>query len=122
MRLRLALFAVGTVPLIAACAVLYATWPGPVPVQPLALFPAVVLAMIPVMLILPRHILRTTEALDRSRAEMTRLYEGAKADALRDGLTGLGNHRAFQEELDRQLEWYSATRSPSRCCSSTSTT
>jgi diguanylate cyclase (GGDEF)-like protein len=27
-------------------------------------------------------------------------------DALRDPLTGLGNHRAFQEELERQLEWY----------------
>jgi diguanylate cyclase (GGDEF)-like protein len=31
-------------------------------------------------------------------------YEAAVADALLDPLTGLGNHRAFQEELDRQVE------------------
>jgi diguanylate cyclase (GGDEF)-like protein len=31
-------------------------------------------------------------------------YEAALADALRDPLTGLGNHRAFHEELDRQVE------------------
>ncbi len=31
-------------------------------------------------------------------------YEIALADALSDGLTRLGNHRAFQEELDRQVE------------------
>jgi diguanylate cyclase (GGDEF)-like protein len=33
--------------------------------------------------------------------ELTQLYDRARLDALRDGLTGLGNHRAFQEELDR---------------------
>ncbi len=44
------------------------------------------------------------------------------ADALRDPLTGLGNHRAFQEELDRQVEPAPALwRARSRCCSSTST-
>ena len=37
---------------------------------------------------------------------MQLLYERARADALHDALTGLGNHRAFQEELDRQLEFY----------------
>ncbi|MEX0710268.1 MAG: bifunctional diguanylate cyclase/phosphodiesterase [Chloroflexota bacterium] len=31
-------------------------------------------------------------------------YQAAVADTLRDPLTGLGNHRAFQEELDRQTE------------------
>src|SRR5262249_35158136 len=38
--------------------------------------------------------------------EMTKMYETAREDSLRDALTGLGNHRAFQEELDRELEWY----------------
>ena len=33
------------------------------------------------------------------------LYGRARLDALIDGLTGLGNHRAFQEELARQLEF-----------------
>jgi len=42
--------------------------------------------------------------LARSRAELTVAYQAALADSLRDPLTGLGNHRAFQEELDRQVE------------------
>jgi len=42
--------------------------------------------------------------LAESRADLTVRYEAALADALTDPLTGLGNHRAFQEELDRQVE------------------
>jgi diguanylate cyclase (GGDEF)-like protein len=42
--------------------------------------------------------------LTRSRNELQSRYQQALADALRDPLTGLGNHRAFQEELDRQVE------------------
>lgn len=40
----------------------------------------------------------------RSRADLEVRYQAALADALEDQLTGLGNHRAFQEELDRQVE------------------
>ncbi len=39
----------------------------------------------------------------RSRADLEVRYQAALADALEDQLTGLGNHRAFQEELDRQV-------------------
>lgn len=46
--------------------------------------------------------------LTRSRADLQVRYQEAMADALRDPLTGLGNHRAFQEELDSQIE--TATR------------
>ncbi|MDQ2854276.1 MAG: bifunctional diguanylate cyclase/phosphodiesterase [Chloroflexota bacterium] len=42
--------------------------------------------------------------LVRSRADLQVRYQAAIADALRDPLTGLGNHRAFQEELDSQVE------------------
>jgi diguanylate cyclase (GGDEF)-like protein len=42
--------------------------------------------------------------LAASQAELQDRYQEALADALRDPLTGLGNHRAFQEELDRQVE------------------
>jgi diguanylate cyclase (GGDEF)-like protein len=42
--------------------------------------------------------------LARSRADLNDRYQAALADALLDPLTGLGNHRAFQEELDRQVE------------------
>ncbi|HEY8921593.1 MAG TPA: EAL domain-containing protein [Candidatus Limnocylindria bacterium] len=46
--------------------------------------------------------------LTRSRADLQVRYQEAVADALLDPLTGLGNHRAFQEELDSQIE--NATR------------
>ncbi|HEX5013136.1 MAG TPA: bifunctional diguanylate cyclase/phosphodiesterase [Candidatus Limnocylindrales bacterium] len=47
---------------------------------------------------------REVDALERERDELKRLYGRARHDALVDGLTGLGNHRAFQDELARQLE------------------
>lgn len=42
--------------------------------------------------------------LIRSRADLQVRYQEAVADALRDPLTSLGNHRAFQEELEIQAE------------------
>ena len=47
---------------------------------------------------------REVDALEHERDELKRLYGRARHDALVDGLTGLGNHRAFQDELARQLE------------------
>ena len=111
-RLRLALIGVGVVPLVAASALLYAVSPDQLPMQLLTLFPILGLLLLPIVLWLPRQILRTTEELEQSRVEMRRLYEVARADAMRDGLTGLGNHRAFQDELDRQLEWFNRYRVP----------
>ncbi len=42
--------------------------------------------------------------VQRANQELQGRYETALADALTDPLTKLGNHRAFQEELDRQVE------------------
>ena len=50
------------------------------------------------------RILREASALDDERRQLSELYGRASHDALVDGLTGLGNHRAFQDELVRQLE------------------
>ena len=47
---------------------------------------------------------REVDSLERERDELKQLYGRARHDALVDGLTGLGNHRAFQDELARQLE------------------
>jgi diguanylate cyclase (GGDEF)-like protein len=47
---------------------------------------------------------RTIAPLLATQADLQVRYEAALADALRDPLTGLGNHRAFHEELDRQVE------------------
>ena len=46
---------------------------------------------------------RTIVPLVATQADLQVRYEAALADALRDPLTGLGNHRAFHEELDRQV-------------------
>ncbi len=48
--------------------------------------------------------LTVVRPLVADRAELHDRYEAALADALTDPLTGIGNHRAFQEELDRQVE------------------
>ncbi len=47
--------------------------------------------------------LTVVRPLVEDRAELHDRYAAALADALTDQLTGLGNHRAFQEELDRQV-------------------
>jgi diguanylate cyclase (GGDEF)-like protein len=57
-----------------------------------------------VMAFVARGILHEASALDTERAEMHQLYGQARRAALVDGLTGLGNHRAFQDELAFQLE------------------
>jgi diguanylate cyclase (GGDEF)-like protein len=54
--------------------------------------------------IVARGVLREAGALELERAEMQQLYGQARRAALLDGLTGLGNHRAFQDELALQLE------------------
>jgi diguanylate cyclase (GGDEF)-like protein len=62
------------------------------------------LLLIVVTLWLARRVLHSAEELEASRSHLHRLYETARVGALTDGLTGLGNHRAFQEEFDRQIE------------------
>lgn len=51
-----------------------------------------------------RQVLRPAEELEQSRSRLRDLYAAARVDAVKDPITGLGNHRAFQEEFDRQLD------------------
>jgi diguanylate cyclase (GGDEF)-like protein len=48
-----------------------------------------------------RRVLGEVERLDMERHGLREAYDRARLDSLNDGLTGLGNHRAFQEELNR---------------------
>jgi diguanylate cyclase (GGDEF)-like protein len=57
---------------------------------------------------LARRVLEPAERLDAARVILEDAYARARAESLRDSLTGLGNHRAFQEELERQ--WVYAKR------------
>ncbi len=51
-----------------------------------------------------RRILGSAADLDRISEQLRTLYSQARLDALLDPISGLGNHRAFQEELHRQIE------------------
>src|SRR4029078_5194937 len=44
-----------------------------------------------------RQILRPAAALEAQRSRLHELYESAREAALRDSLTGLGNHRALHD-------------------------
>ena len=59
--------------------------------------------MLIVMVIVSRRADRIARALEEDRRSLQHAYDRARLDALQDGLTGLANHRAFQEELDIQL-------------------
>jgi diguanylate cyclase (GGDEF)-like protein len=61
---------------------------------------ATLLALGVAALVMPR----TVSPLVEGQADLQVRYEAAVADSLRDQLTGLGNHRAFHEELDRTVE------------------
>ncbi len=59
-----------------------------------------------------RTFLQPFDDLAESQSQLEVLYREAREDSLHDGLTGLGNHRSFQEELDRQLDLYRRHRVP----------
>ena len=79
---------------------------------PLVALPVTALGALGMMLLLligftiwmARQILRPAAALEASRSRLRELYESAREAALRDSLTGLGNHRAFQEAVARMVE------------------
>jgi diguanylate cyclase (GGDEF)-like protein len=50
-----------------------------------------------------RRLRRHVDELDGELSQLRQAYDRARLDALLDGLTGLGNHRAFQEELDSRI-------------------
>lgn len=115
LRLRLALLTMAIVPMALSMALIRAALgnePRESTLAILGLMVALTMLMVALTVWMTRQILRPAEELDRSRADLRRMYEVARADSLRDGLTGLGNHRAFQEELDRELEWYQRYKVP----------
>ena len=54
------------------------------------------------------RVLEPAERLEKALRSLEGAYDQARSEALLDGLTGLGNHRAYQEEMERQ--WSSASR------------
>lgn len=86
---------------------LISIWPtaqAPVPIVLLAALGALFVAALAAAIAMARRFGQPFLDLARSQAHLEVLYAEAREDSLHDGLTGLGNHRAFQEELDRQME------------------
>lgn len=74
------------------------------PVHALAALAALLLALVAFTVWMARQILRPAAQLEASRSRLRELYESAREAALRDSLTGLGNHRSFQETVARMVE------------------
>ncbi len=74
------------------------------PVQALTALGAMLVLLVAFTIWMARQILRPAAQLEASRSRLRELYESAREAALRDSLTGLGNHRAFQEAVARMVE------------------
>ncbi|HUQ43256.1 MAG TPA: bifunctional diguanylate cyclase/phosphodiesterase [Candidatus Limnocylindria bacterium] len=74
------------------------------PVQALGALGAMLLLLVAFTTWMARQILRPARQLENSRSHLRELYESAREAALKDSLTGLGNHRAFQEAVTRMVE------------------
>ncbi len=81
--------------------------PGSLPPTPapVAIGAAVTVATILgiVLIVLARRVRRGVSGAEEAYTELREAYDRARLDSLLDALTGLGNHRAFQEELDARI-------------------
>ena len=104
-RLWLALLTMFVIPLAITAPVFYslAGVRGQSLVVPTIAIGAIALVLGILATWLAHRVLEPAEQLDRARVFLHEAYERAREESLLDPLTGLGNHRAFQEELDRQL-------------------
>jgi diguanylate cyclase (GGDEF)-like protein len=114
LRVFLALVIMFAIPIAIVSPLIYGLALGEGASMMLPTIGVVVLAMLLGVLTvwLARRVLEPAERLDRARVILEDAYARARAESLRDGLTGLGNHRAFQEELERQ--WVAAGRHNTR--------
>jgi diguanylate cyclase (GGDEF) domain len=110
LRLCLALVTMFVIPIAIAAPMIYGlAWGfgGSLVVPTLGLLVlAAVLGSLTVWL--ARRVLEPAQRLEEARRILEDAYDRARSESLRDALTGLGNHRAFQEEMERQ--WATAIR------------
>ena len=110
LRLFLALITMFAIPIAIAAPVIYGLgWGfGSSLVAPTATLLALCAALGSVTVWLARRVLEPAERLEEARRILEDAYDRARSESLRDNLTGLGNHRGFQEEVERQ--WALAVR------------
>ncbi len=106
LRLVLSLIAMFTIPVALAMPIIYALTigQGTSVLLPMLGIVLLVIALGSLTVWMAKRILEPAERLDRARVVLEDAYTRARAESMRDALTGLGNHRAFQEELERQWE------------------
>ncbi|TAL07404.1 MAG: sensor domain-containing diguanylate cyclase, partial [Chloroflexota bacterium] len=85
---------IGTAPLTVAV----------LPLPAIATLAGLIGLLVVFVVLMARRILAPAIALEEQRAKFQSLYLSAREAALQDHLTGLGNHRAFQEALGRMVE------------------
>lgn len=110
LRLFLALITMFVIPLAITAPVLYgqARGEGASLLLPTLMIVGLAVALGLLTVWLAHRVLEPAEQLEAALRSLEGAYDQARSEALLDGLTGLGNHRAFQEEIERQ--WSSASR------------
>jgi diguanylate cyclase (GGDEF)-like protein len=110
LRLFLALITMFAIPIAIVTPVVYgqARGEGASLLLPTLMIIALAAALGLLTVWLAHRVLEPAEQLEAALRSLEGAYDQARSEALLDGLTGLGNHRAFQEEIERQ--WSSATR------------
>ena len=78
--------------------------PAAPPIVLLALLGALIVLLALLALWMAHEVLEPAVELDRSRQDLSERLASAEHDALHDSLTALGNHRAFHEELEQQMQ------------------
>ncbi len=87
-------------------------WPEEPAVVPFELRLAMLLVFASVIVVVIVLVRVYLGPLTDSRAELQELYTEAREEALNDGLTGLGNHRSFQEQLAWQMHRFEQDGTP----------
>ncbi len=106
LRLYLVLAAAAVLPMALGSPLLRILAGGPNGLEPVHLAALAAVGAMLVFLVrwMTRQILKPAAELEESRAGLHRAYEEAREFALVDGLTGLGNHRSFQEQFEALLD------------------
>ncbi len=106
LRLYLTIAAAAVLPMALGSPLLRILTGGPNGLQPVHVVALAAAAALLVVLIrwMTRQILKPAAELEDSRTSLRRAYEEVREVALVDGLTGLGNHRSFQEQFESLLD------------------
>jgi diguanylate cyclase (GGDEF)-like protein len=110
LRLFLALMTMFAIPIAITIPVVYgqARGDGTSLVLPTLIISALAAGLGLLTVWLAHRVLEPATRLEEALRSLEGAYDQARSEALLDGLTGLGNHRSFQEEMERQ--WSTASR------------